>query len=414
MNGFLKWIVLAILPAVLMMGCQSESPPEIPVRPVPAMKVGDVSRLAESTFPGRAKATEEVNLAFRVGGPLIARPVNVGNSVEQGALIAKIDPRDFETTLANLTSKLAQAQSQLKAMRVARPEDINKLEAALAAAKAEQVKAKADYTRVQQLYANDNASKAELDQARALRDISREAVRGATESLRVGRRGARTEDIEAMVASIRAIEAQQKRARDALEDTELRAPFAGYIAQTFVENFQDVLPKQPIVRLLDTSRIEMEISVPESLISLAPYTTEILCRFDAFADRELPAQIKEIGKEASQTTRTYPVTLIMDQPEDIQILPGMAGVVKARAELPANFVGVGVEVPLSAVLVDKNDKRFVWIIDDSARTVSRREVMVGALSPRGIRITQGLQSGEWIATAGVHYLTEGQQVVPMP
>ncbi len=414
MNSVLRWVVLAFVLVGFVIGCTGEEPAEAPVvRPVPAMKVGDVSRLSESTFPGRAKATEEVNLAFRVGGPLTTRPVKVGDSVQKGALIATIDPRDFKTTLAGFTSRLAQAQAQLKAIRVARPEDINKLNAALASAQAEQVKAKADYGRVEQLYANDNASKADLDRARALRDIARQAVRSATESLSIGRRGARAEDVEAMVASIRALGAQQKRARDALEDTELRAPFAGYIAQTFVENFQDVRPKQPIVRLLDTSRIELQINVPESLISLPPHVTEILCRFDAFADRKFSAQIKEIGKEASQTTRTYPVTLIMDQPQDIQILPGMAGVVTARAELPEDFVGVGVEIPLSAVL-DKDDQSFVWIIDDGTKMVSRRQVTVGALSTRGIRVTTGLNSGEWIATAGVHYLTEGQRVAPMP
>ena len=202
-------------------------------------------------------------------------------------------------------------------------------------------------------------------------------------------------------------------AQDALDDTVLRAPFAGYIAQTFVENFQNVRAKQPIVRLLDNSRIEMQISVPENLISLAPYVTEILCRFDAFPKRQFTAHIKEIGKEASLTTRTYPVTLIMEQPEGVQILPGMAGIVKASAAVPESFAQAGVEIPLSAVRSDKDGRKFVWIINEDTKMVSQREVMVGALTERGIRVTKGLNPGETIATAGVHYLTEGQQVEPM-
>jgi RND family efflux transporter MFP subunit len=399
----------------IVMGCgQKEEPVKDIVRPVRAMKVADAAGVSGRAFPGRAKATEEVNLAFRVPGPLIERPVNVGDSVQKGDLIARIDPRDFDTALANSSNSLAQARAQLRAMRVARPEDIGRLKAALSAAKAEVAKAEADYSRVRQLYANDNASKADLDQARALRNVAREGVNGATENLRIGRRGARAEDIQAMQANIRSLQAQRKRTQDALEDTRLLAPFAGFIAQTFVENFQDVRAKQPVVRLLDVTSIEMVINIPENMISLAPHATDIVVRFDAFADRAIPAQIKEIGTEASETTRTYPVTLIMAQPADIKILPGMAGKATGRVDLPDRAVSRGLEVPVSAVFSDTDARQFVWIIDEAGKTVTRREVTVGDLTARGIAVTKGLQPGEWIATAGVNFLRDGQKVRLLP
>jgi RND family efflux transporter MFP subunit len=296
-------------------------------------------------------------------------------------------------------------------MRVARPEEISSLEADLAAAKAELIKAEADYHRVQQLYLNDNASKADFDQARAQRDVAREAVNTAMESLRIGQRGARTEDIDAQQARIRTLEAQQKLARDALEDTWLKVPFDGYIAQTFVENFQYVRAMEPIVRLLDISRIEMVVHIPESLISLAPHVTDITVRFDPFADREIPAHIKEIGTEASQTTRTYPVTLTMTQPQGIQILPGMAGKATGRIESSDQVAEAGVTVPVSAVFSpDGTDKPYVWVIDEATQKITRRNVTLGELTALGLRVTSGLKPGEWIATAGVHTLREGQQV----
>ena len=63
-----------------------------------------------------------------------------------------------------------------------------------------------------------------------------------------------------------------------------------------------------------------------------PQATNIEVVFDTYPDLNIPAEIKEIGTEASATTRTYPITLIMDQPEDVQVLPGMAG--KASGEPP--------------------------------------------------------------------------------
>ena len=204
---------------------------------------------------------------------------------------------------------------------------------------------------------------------------------------------------------------QLKQAQDDLNDTELRAPYAGYIAQTFVENFQNVRSNQPIVRLLDISHIEMVIDIPEQLISVAPYVKDIKVRFDAFPGRDFPAQIKEIGTEASQTTRTYPVTLLMTQPQDIQILPGMAGRATGHARLPDDVKQSGLEVPASAVFSpEESDKSYVWVIDDATKKVQQREVTLDAPTARGIRVSAGLKPGEWIATAGVHTLRDGQEV----
>jgi RND family efflux transporter MFP subunit len=134
-------------------------------------------------------------------------------------------------------------------------------------------------------------------------------------------------------------------------------------------------------------------------------------RFDPFPDHEIDAQIKEIGKEASKATRTYPVTLIMDQPEDVKILPGMAGKATRAVALPGMQDQAGIVIPDTAVFSpDDTGKTFVWVIDEQTKTVSKRDVKAGELLDSGISITAGLKPGEWIATAGVHYLQEGQQV----
>jgi multidrug efflux pump subunit AcrA (membrane-fusion protein) len=56
------------------------------------------------------------------------------------------------------------------------------------------------------------------------------------------------------------------------------------------------------------------------------------------------------------------------------------------------------------------EKTYVWVIDEAAQTVHRREVETGELTDRGIKILDGLKPGEWIAKAGVHYLQEGQKI----
>ena len=173
--------------------------------------------------------------------------------------------------------------------------------------------------------------------------------------------------------------------------------------------FENVRRKQPVVRLLDPSQIEMWVNVPESQISLAPYVDKIWVRFDALGI-EVPADIKEIGTEASQTTRTFPVNLIMDQPANAKILPGMAGVARYTLKLPEDVKESEFLIPVTAVLTDpEKQKSYVWLIDESAMTITRHEVTPGKLTGRGLQV-KGLQPGQWIAVAGVELLREGQKV----
>ena len=153
----------------------------------------------------------------------------------------------------------------------------------------------------------------------------------------------------------------------------------------------------------------MIVDIPEQYISLAPFVVDIECTFDAFPGRPVPAIMTEIGREASNVTRTFPVTLYMEQPDDFTILPGMTGSATGRADHPDAPIAGGYELPTSAVLEAPDGARAVWIVDETSRTVSRRDVEVLGTTSRGLRIT-GVEPGEWVATAGVHYLEEGQQV----
>jgi RND family efflux transporter MFP subunit len=362
MNNQLK-IIPIVIALLFITGCsKKEAPKEEVIRPVKAMKVGGFERIARRSFPGQARATQEANLSFRVNGPLVQFPVNVGDEVKKGQLLARIDPRDFEVELKNVRGQLARAKAALELAR-------------------------SDYDRVVRIRTQDpgaisaamiDAKKGELDSSKA--------------------------EVDSLSASVAT-------AKDALSYTNLNAPFEGTVVETFVENYEDVRAKQPIVRLVDTSQIEFVVNVPENLISYAKKVTKVYVRFDTFPDREIESTIKEIGKEASKTTRTFPVTLIMDQPGDFRILPGMAGrTIRAEGDLPDAGISTGFEIPVTATFSDGTEASYVWIIDETTNRVAKREVTSGELTEDGIMITKGLKTGEWIATAGVHTLREGQQV----
>jgi RND family efflux transporter MFP subunit len=356
-GGARTWPALVLF-GLLVAGCAEPPPPPEVVRPVRAVRVGDATALSGRVLPGKAKATQEVNLSFRVSGPLISRPIDVGDEVTEGQVLAKIDPRDFEVNLRNVRAQLAEA----KAAETLTTEEL---------------------ARAQDAFDRGAVSEIEMARQRARRDTA--------------------------VANVQALEAAVDAAADALAYTELKATFDGTITAIYVENFELVQAKQAIARLLDDSRIEMVVDVPEQSISNVPYVQDIVCWFDTFPDLRLPAEIKEIGTEASQTTRTYPVTLIMDQPEPVKILPGMTGRATGRVVLPDDLGQAGVEIPATAVVSEAGQQGYVWVIDESSGVVRRQAVTVGETTARGIRV-QGLEPGQWVATAGAHYLVEGQQV----
>ena len=351
-----------MLAGMLVSGCAPEPDAEKVPPLVPAMRLADADALSQRTFPGRARAGQEVNLSFRVTGPLIELPADVGDEFQAGDVVARIDPQDYINALGTATGTLQAAQAKAR-------------------------KAAADYKRIQNVYKEDPGATSEtaVDLARSARDSSRAAANSLTSAV--------------------------KAAQDKVNYTTLEAPFAGVVVETYVDNFETVIAKQPVLRLLDPTSIEFVISVPENLISFAPYVENVVVTFDALPGVDIPATTKEIGREASQATRTYPVTLVMAQPRDAEILPGMAGSARVSARLPEDAKFTGMQLPATAIFaLEDPQKSYVWVIDATSKTLQSREVETGPLTGYGVTIRSGLSAGEWVVIKGVHSVKEGQTV----
>jgi RND family efflux transporter MFP subunit len=359
--GLTAPILVAVLFSFLA-GCGDPQLPDPPPRKVKAVKLGGVSDLAERSFPGRARAAQEVNLSFRVSGPLVDLPVNVGDEVTQGQLLAQIDPTDYE--------------SRVKAVR-------GELQSGIAAR---------------------DLAQAEFQRAADIKKTNPDLISDSEYDQRLGKR-------DTTRAKVIALESALKLAEDDLAYTSLLAPFDGVVAAKYVENFENVLAKRPILRLLDSERIEVVIDVPERQIGYVPYLVSATVSFDALPGVELGARVKEVGNESSAVTRTYPVTLIMDQPEGQAVRPGMAASVRLVGRLPSDAREVGLSIPATALFnKGEGDGSFVFVVDESTMALEERAVEVSMLSDAGVLVKSGLETGEWLVIAGVHSLSDGQTV----
>lgn len=358
-----KRVVLTTALLLTVAACKTDEPtaPTNVIRPVLSTVVADVETIREAVYPGRAQAVRELNIAFEVDGKILTRFADVGTIIEKGDVLATLDPEPYLARVRALEGQRAALIATLE-------------------------NAETELARREQLVKNNHVAQARVDDQIAL--------------------------VRSTKANIEAIEGSLDEARLALGYTTLTAPFDGTVSETFAEQFQNTAAGQPILRILDTSRIEMEISVPESLISLEPYVQNVDVEFSSLPDMTFSAQIARVGNEASLSTRTYPVTIVMDQNPDAKIHPGMAGHATAQVKLPESFNDTGILVPAGAVFSPNSaapNDTFVWSIDPATNTVSATPVVVKSFVDRGLLVS-GITPGTRIATAGANTLTEGQEV----
>jgi RND family efflux transporter MFP subunit len=211
--------------------------------------------------------------------------------------------------------------------------------------------------------------------------------------------------------------ANLSKAEKAVADTRLVAPFDGRVATRFVENFEDVQAKQPIISLQHIEELEILIDVPESrairTVRAEAEPPKMEAVFEAFPDRRFALALKEFSTEADPATQTFRVVLSMPQPEGILVLPGMTSMVEI-ASVGGSGGAQGFTLPAIAVFADEAGKSQVWVVDPEDNKVRRRAVETGDLvGTESIRIESGLQAGEMVAVSAVSRLREGMEVRPV-
>lgn len=331
--------------------------PEPELRPVRYQRVSMGTLGGTRTFVGVARAGTEADLSFRVPGTVESVDVALGERVVEGQVLASLDAVDLEL-------------------------QVQEAEAGLALASAAVRKAEADYDRSRALYENNNASRSELDAARAGAESARSQVDAATKRLEL--------------------------ARQQLGYSVLRAPVEGAIAFKDLEVNENVEAGTAVFMLSSGSLAEVEFAVPEIMISELAEDMPVVVRFDAFPGREFKAAILEVGVAVTGSSATFEAVARL-QEETPNVRSGMAAEVITQTQgNPRQSV---LTVPWVAVGEDR-DGRFVFVVEpqgEGVGVVRRRSVTVGEVG-KEIEIVGGLEEGELLVTAGTRRLIDGMQV----
>ena len=345
-------LLLAGMTAASLSACQPEADTAAPqVRPVRTVTV--VKRDAGETvsYTGRIQAENETRLAFRISGRMVERPINVGDHVEPGQVVAKLEPQDELNALRTAQASVAAAQGQLN-------------------------QAQSNFDRQKTLLARDIASRAQFEQAESALKTAR--------------------------AQLDTAEAQLKAAKDRVSYTELRVDAGGTVVTTGAEPGEVVQAGQMIIRVARKDGRDAVFDVPAQLLRSAPSDPVITVSLTDDPAVTATGRVREVSPQADPVTRTFEVKVgLTDPPAAMRLGSTVVG----RMKLDTAPV---IEIPATA-LTEADRRPAVWVVDPKDMTVSLRNVEVARNDPATVAIAEGLDSGEIVVTAGTQALHPGQK-----
>ncbi|WP_397569229.1 efflux RND transporter periplasmic adaptor subunit [Schlesneria sp. T3-172] len=332
----------------------AEQLPEAPPRNVRVQKVRGDGAASESSYTGVVRARYESDLAFRVGGKVVSRHVELGERVTVGQPLFRLDPEDYELAL-----KAAEAD--------------------LAAAEAEVEYTTAEDVRQQLLHARNATAAAEAEKARAARSVA------------VARRD-------------RAIKTLAL-ARNRLSYCSLAADADGVVTELPGEAGLVVLEGQPVARLTRDGGLEAVVSLPENRVEAARSATAKVTLWST-PGVAFPAVLREVSPSADPLTRTYQARFVLPD-----TTPGVAIGMTATVHLtPADFAP-GFVLPLSSLL-RQSDQPAVWVVGREAGQPTLTPVEVREYRQESVVIAAGVKPGDLVVTAGVQKIDPGMVVKP--
>ena len=340
----------------LLLGCSTQDQKtNLPPRPVKVFRVGTTSAESVTPYAGEVRARFETTLSFRVTGKILTRPVEIGDRVRKGQLLAKLDNSDFQLAVQTLKAQLKSAVADRDFTRD-------------------------DLTRYRELLNQKVISNPDFDRHQTAYTNAQEWVA--------------------------ALEAQLKQTTNQLHYTALSADREGVITALEVEKGQVIAAGQPVAKLAELDEKEIHFDIPEQRISEIKNHQIVAVTLLSDNEGKFNAKIREISASADPASRTYRAkAILLDGQQEAHLrMTATVWVTSDNAERIA--------VPLSAVFTSQAQpkQQQVWLIDEATSTVKAVPVQLKTALPGELISIEGLQPGQLIVSAGVQRLKEGQSV----
>lgn len=344
-------VILACAAAMLLASCQKQQAAD---RKLPVMVHTETVALADyaprTSLTGVIAARTLNNLSFRVGGRVSERLVDVGQHVDQGAVLARIDPQEQESDLRSAQADLDAAQAQL-------------------------AQSAAAFRRQKTLLAQGFTTRRDYD--------------AADQALKVAQ------------GSVDAAQSAFANTQQNLSYTELKAGAPGVITARQVETGQVVQAAQTVFTVAEDGDRDAVFNVQETLVAKTPTSPAVTITLLSDPQVRATGKVREISPAVDQASGSIKVKVaIPDTPAGMPLGAAVIGSVSAK---PAKAI----LLPWQA-LMSSEGKPAVWIVDPSTKAVTMAPVEVLAFDSGTVVIAKGLDEGQSVVTAGGQLLSPGQ------
>jgi RND family efflux transporter MFP subunit len=358
--------IFVLMGTLLLTACKpapTEALPEA-LRPVKTMTVGGQMGASSMQFSAEIKPRIESRLAFRVGGKVIERTVELGTRVRKGQILMRLDATDLQ-----LATNASLAQ--------------------VAAAKANDDVAQAALKRAQELVKQNFISSGALEQAIGQANVTK--------------------------AALQAAQANTALSSNSAQYGVLQADADGVVTALEAEVGQVVAAGTPVLRMTAGAEKDVVFSVAESALPAMKRGLSLSVQLWSEPSEKLNAIVRDVSVAADTVSRTYVVKAALKDLKNAAPL-GATATAEVLTGLSAKG-GQTIEIPLSSV-IEVQGKTFVWVVESVANVsvIKRRSVVIANNLPAGssldalVTVREGLVQGMQIAVAGVHVLAEGQKV----
>lgn len=327
-----------------------KSPPQAESRRVKATAVEKTDPVRRIRFSGETRAVNRVKLSFTLGERVVSRPVEVGDHVEAGQVLARLDDGKIVHLLAESEASLREIDAKIN--------QINR-----------------DYKRYQGLVAANASAGVELEKI--------------------------TENRAVLLAAKAAAEARLAETQRMLKETVLKAPFPATVTEVFLEPGEFAAPGSPVVVLSGDGPVEIEVEVPEYLVSMLAVGQPVKVHFPMSARKQVKGTIAYLGRTALGKGRLFPVQVTLESQSDIAA--GMTAEVIFAAKSPSVLC-----VPLCSIVNPGGQTPEVFKIENGA--VHKIPVDIGQILGDRVAIKGNVQPGDLVVSGGHLALLDGDRI----
>jgi HlyD family secretion protein len=355
------------------------------------------------SIKGIVAARSNVTVVPKISGRVAVVNVEMGQEVHQGEVLMCLEDQEIRNQVQQAEAGLAAAKARLaEAKAGARPQELAKINSGINSLEAVLKISQQNYERTRALYEQGAVSQQQLESAEVSLTKARNDLASLQEDLRLAEAGAKPQTIEALQAGVQQAAAALALAGTQLDNTMLRAPLWGQIAQRNLDPGEMASPTMPAFTIVDVNKVILEGFVAQEVVGRVQVGSSVRATTEALPGRSWQGKVVAVSPVASAGSQRFPVKVMIDNPNK-ELKPGMPAV----AELKINPVGGAVMVPDSAI-VSKGGKKYIFLLENDK--VKQIEVRTGISDEGLVEVVHGLARGQVVVVGGAQSLVADQPV----